>query len=182
MGRRRVIFSFLLIRGFILFLVEKKMASDRIWGGLPFITPSRTAMKYLYHTKVIGEDEVPVGAHYRAREDMLNNVRGYRLVKKGLSRRLTDIEHERRRAKSEVPFISTSGVSASTLSTGDEYWQPMDPIYYYNKSTCFRPILTRCPIFKNRVTIGRTEPRMEEFIGHVNILKKVTKNPSEAQK
>ena len=51
------------------------MASDRIWGGLPFITPSRTAMKYLYHTKVMAEDEVPVGAHYRAREDMLNNVR-----------------------------------------------------------------------------------------------------------
>merc|ERR1712109_325435 len=160
----------------------RNMASDRMWGGLPFIVPSRTAMKYLYHAKVINEDDVPVGAHYRAREDMLNNVRGYRIVKKGLSRRLTDIEHERRRAKSEVPFISTSGVSASTLSTGDEYWQPMDPIYYYNKSTCFRPILTRCPIFKNRVTIGRTEPRMEEFIGHVNILKKMAKNPSEAQK
>ena len=34
----------------------------------------RTAMKYLYHTKVMAEDEVPVGAHYRAREDMMNNV------------------------------------------------------------------------------------------------------------
>ena len=32
-------------------------------------------MKYLYHAKVINEDDVPVGAHYRAREDMLNNVR-----------------------------------------------------------------------------------------------------------
>ena len=51
------------------------MASDRMWGGLPFIVPSRTAMKYLYHAKVINEDDVPVGAHYRAREDMLNNVR-----------------------------------------------------------------------------------------------------------
>ena len=36
-------------------------------------------------------------------------VRGYRLVKKGLARRLTDIEHERRKAKSDVPYISTSG-------------------------------------------------------------------------
>ena len=54
------------------------MASDRMWGGLPFIVPSHTAMKYLYHAKVIGEDEVPVGSHYRAREDMINNVRfGY---------------------------------------------------------------------------------------------------------
>jgi len=73
-----------------------------MWGGLPFIVPSGTAMKYLYHAKVINEEDVPVGAHYRAREDMLNNVRGYRIVKKGLSRRLSDIEHERRRAKSEV--------------------------------------------------------------------------------
>ena len=51
------------------------MASDTMWGGLPFIVPSGTAMKYLYHSKVINEEDVPVGAHYRAREDMLNNVR-----------------------------------------------------------------------------------------------------------
>jgi len=139
------------------------MASDRIWGGLPFMTPSRTAMKYLYHTKVMAEDEVPVGAHYRAREDMMNNVRGYRLVKKGLGRRLQDIEHERRRAKSEIPFISTSGVSASYLGAGHEFWAPMDPIYYHEKSCCFRNTYTRCPIFKNRVEIGRTEPRLNLF-------------------
>ena len=52
-----------------------KMASDRMWGGLPYIVPSKTAMKYLYHAKVIEEEEVPVGSHYRAREDMLQNVR-----------------------------------------------------------------------------------------------------------
>jgi hypothetical protein len=155
------------------------MASDRIWGGLPFITPSRTAMKYLYHTKVMSEDEVPVGAHYRAREDMMNNVRGYRMVKKGLSRRLTDIEHERRRAKSEMPFISTSGVSASCLSAGHEYWAPMDPIFYYQWSSCFRPVLTRSPLYKKRVEIGWTEPRHEETIGFVDIRKKLRKNPSE---
>ena len=86
-------------------------------------------------------------------------VRGYRIVKKGLSRRLSDIEHERRRAKSEVPFISTSGVSASYLGTGHEYWAPMDPIYYHEKSCCFRNTYTRCPIFKRRVEIGWTEPR-----------------------
>ena len=60
------------------------MASDRMWGGLPFIVPSRTAMKYLYHAKVINEDDVPVGAHYRAREDMLNNVRNSIYHTKGL--------------------------------------------------------------------------------------------------
>jgi len=140
-----------------------KMASDRMWGGLPYIVPSKTAMKYLYHAKVIEEEEVPVGSHYRAREDMLQNVRGYRTVKQGLSRRLVDIEHERRLAKVDIPFISTSGVSASYLSSGHEYWAPMDPIFYYEKSTCFRPILTRCPLFKNRVTIGNTMPRLNIF-------------------
>merc|ERR1712026_49050 len=160
-------------------LEKISMASDRMWGGLPFIVPSGTAMKYLHHAKVIPEEDVPVGAHYRAREDMLNNVRGYRLVKKGLSRRLLDIEHERRRAKSEVPFISTSGVSASYLSSGHEHWAPMDPIYYHEKSCSFRNTYTRCPIFKNRVSIGNTEARAEEFMGLVDIRKKMTKNPSE---
>jgi len=155
------------------------MASDRMWGGLPFIVPSNTAMKYMYHEKVINEEDVPVGAHYRAREDMLNNVRGYRIVKKGLSRRLTDIEHERRRAKTEVPYISTSGVSASYLTTGHEYWAPMDPIYYHEKSCCFRNTYTRCPLFKRRIEIGWTEPRVEETIGFVDVRRRMFKNPSD---
>ena len=83
-------------------------------------------------------------------------------MKKGLSRRLTDIEHERRRAKSEVPYISTSGVSASYLTTGHEYWAPMDPIYYHEKSCCFRNTYSRCPLFKRRIEIGWTEPRFEQ--------------------
>ena len=43
-------------------------------------------------------------------------VRGYRSVKQGLRRRLEDMEHEKRRAQSVQPFISTSGnISASIL-------------------------------------------------------------------
>merc|ERR1711981_826421 len=45
-------------------------------------------MKYLHHMKVIPEDEIPVGSHYRARTDMMDNVRGYRMVKDGLRRRI----------------------------------------------------------------------------------------------
>ena len=55
-----------------------------MWGGLPFIVPSNTAMKYMFHEKVINEEDVPVGAHYRAREDMLNNVRYQQQYKKYL--------------------------------------------------------------------------------------------------
>ena len=58
------------------------------------------------------------------------------------------------------------GVSASYLTTGHEYWMPMDPIYYHEKSCCFRNTYTRCPLFKRRVKIGFTEPRqdMKELI------------------
>lgn len=62
------------------------MASDRMWGGLPFIVPSKTAMKYLHHAKVISEEDVPVGAHYRAREDMINNVRAKKQGKRNCTK------------------------------------------------------------------------------------------------
>jgi len=164
--------------------------TDIGWGGLPFIYPSSLAMKYLHHTKVIPEEDIPVGAHYRARTDMLDNVRGYHMVKEGLKRRIIDIERERRRAQGVgdrktlvkgpgTDQISTSGVSASYLTCGHEHENPMDPIYYHEKSCCFRPCYTRCPIFKARTTIGNTEPRYEEFMGMVDVRKKVVKNPSE---
>jgi len=161
------------------------------WGGLPFIYPSNLAMKYLHHTKVIPEDEIPVGAHYRARTDMLDNVRGYRMVKEGLKRRIVDIERERRTAQSQgtdratlvrgsgTDQISTSGVSASYLSEGMEHWAPMDPIFYHEKSCSFRNTYTRCPLFKNRTKIGWTEPRNEAALGMIDIRKKMVKNPSE---
>lgn len=161
------------------------------WGGLPFIYPSNLCMKYLHHMKVIPEDEIPVGSHYRARTDMMENVRGYRMVKDGLRRRITDLEREQRRAQSlggdretlvrgpGTDQISTSGVSASYLSGGHEHWAPMDPIFYHEKSCSFRNTYTRCPIFKNRIKIGMTEPRYEEFMGMVDIRKKLCKNPSE---
>jgi len=161
------------------------------WGGLPFIYPSNLCMKYLHHMKVIPEDEIPVGSHYRARTDMMDNVRGYRMVKDGLRRRITDLEREQRRAQSlgcdratlvrgpGTDQISTSGVSASYLSGGHEHWAPMDPIFYHEKSCSFRNTYTRCPIFKSRTKIGMTEPRYEEFMGMVDIRKKLCKNPSE---
>lgn len=165
--------------------------TDIGWGGLPFIYPSNLCMKYLHHTKTIPEDEIPVGAHYRARTDMMENVRGYRMVKEGLKRRIVDIERERRKAQSSgcdrktlvtgpgTDQISTSGVTASYLGVGHEHWSPMDPIFYHEKSCSFHPTYTRCPVFKNRIKIGMTEPRAEKFLGMIDIRKKMVKNPSE---
>ena len=51
------------------------MASDIGWGGLPFMVPSKTAMHYIMHAhSIIPEEEIAAGAHYRARQDMLDNV------------------------------------------------------------------------------------------------------------
>jgi len=101
------------------------------------MVPSKTAMKYLHHAKVIPEEDVPVGAHYRAREDMLQNVRGYKVLKDGLARRLCDIQHERTRAKTDVHFISTSGVE-------------LDKPY-------------RCPYFRKKITVDKWMPRLNIF-------------------
>jgi len=149
-------------------------------------------MKYIHHMKVIPEEDIPVGAHYRARTDMLDNVRGYRMIKNGLRERIIRIEQERKAAQSVgcdratlvkgpgTDQISTSGVSSSYLSGGHEHWAPMDPIFYHEKSCAFRNTYTRCPIFKTRAYIGMTEPRYEEFMGMVDIRKRLRKNPSEA--
>jgi len=155
------------------------MASDIGWGGLPFMYPSKTAMHYLLHAhSVIPEDEVPPGSHYRARQDMLQNVRGYKSVKKGLERRILDIERERRRAQSADPtFISTSGVSASYLTNGYEHHAPMNPVFYHEKSCCFRNTGTRCPVFRRKIQIGYTEPRQESVLGMMDIRRRLTRNP-----
>jgi len=104
------------------------------------MVPSKTAMHYLMHAhSIMPEEEIPTGAHYRARQDMLDNVRGYKSVKKGLERRITGIERERRHATLYEPtFISTSGVSNAYL---------------------------RCPLFKRKIAIGFTEPRDEKTLG-----------------
>jgi len=144
------------------------------------MVPSNTAMKYLHHMKVIPEDDIAAGAHYRARTDMLDNVKGYKMVKDGLTRRIGQIEAERRRAQSAEPQISTSGVSSSYLGAGHEYLAPMDPVFYHEKSCCFRNTYTRCPLFKIKPKIGWTEPRHEETLGHVDIRRRLAKNPSDA--
>merc|ERR1712203_206206 len=77
--------------------IKRIRMTDIGWGGLPFMYPSNEAMKYLHHTKVIAEEDIPVGAHYRARHDMLDNVRGYWMVKDDLKSVIIDIERERKR-------------------------------------------------------------------------------------
>ncbi|CAB4062548.1 unnamed protein product [Lepeophtheirus salmonis] len=106
------------------------MASELGFGGLPLLVPSNTAYKYLHHTKVIDQEDVPVGASYRAKSDMEKSVRGYKEVQKGIQRRISEMEKLKTMNRIEWPIISTSGVSASKLNqSGQEHWAPMDPIF-----------------------------------------------------
>jgi len=126
---------------------------DRGWGGLPMMFPSKTAMDYLWHrTDILPEEDIAPGAHYRARRAMLDNVRGYKEVKRGLQRRIHNIEMERRRARMPESFISTSGVSK------EEY---------------------RSPFFRKKIQIGNTEPRHEKTLGLMDVRRRMFKNPSE---
>lgn len=154
-----------------------------MWGGLPFMYPSNTALKYLHHTIVIDEEDIEPGARFRARQGMIKNVRGYKSIKDGIGRRIATIELEKKRAKAMPDQMSTSGVSASKLTEADEYWAPMDPIFYHEKSCSFRTTLTRCPLFKKKSYsfIGTDEPRCEEVLGLIDIRRRMIKNPSEKQ-
>jgi hypothetical protein len=156
------------------------MSIDIGWGGVPVIRPSTLASRYLYYEDgLIPERCIETGARFRARKGIENTVRGYNMLKKEIRDSIADMEHERRLAHANIPQISTSGVSASKLSAGMEHTAPMDPIYYHDKCCSFRPAYTRCPVFKRRLEIGFTEPRAEAFLGHVDIRRKMLKNPSE---
>merc|ERR1711978_504713 len=76
-----------------------------------------------------------------------------------LQRRLTDIEHERRRYNEEKPVISSK-----YLGIGYEYWTPPLEKAYQLMTPPRSPV-------KRKVEIGWTEPRSEEWIGYVDIRK-----------
>eukprot|EP00096_Caligus_rogercresseyi_P016235 TRINITY_DN882_c0_g1_i1.p1 TRINITY_DN882_c0_g1~~TRINITY_DN882_c0_g1_i1.p1 ORF type:complete len:160 (-),score=28.25 TRINITY_DN882_c0_g1_i1:81-560(-) len=150
------------------------MASELGFGGVPLLVPSNTALKYLHHAKVMDKSEVPVGASYRAKTDMESSVRGYREVKRGIQRRLSEMEKIKTMNRTEWPILSTSGVSASKLNnSGHEHFAPMDPIFYHEKSCSFRNTYSRCPLFKRKIMIGWTEPRNEESLGYMDIRRKI---------
>lgn len=148
-----------------------------MWGGVPFRVPSVTAIKYLGGIRTIPdlkrECDLPIGGRYNARKTMEREIRGHKTANRDLIRSKEKFEEQERRARSEPDTEPCSGVSASQLSAGHEYNVGMDPIYYHEKSCCFRATLTRCPLFKTKTNIGMTEPRCESFIGMVDLRKRL---------
>jgi len=143
--------------------------SELMWGGVPYRVPSSTAIKYLSGAvKVKREAALRIGGRYNARQTMEKELVGHRQARNDMLESFETYDELRRRAKSmdTTPQATCSGVCKSQLSTGDEYWRPMNPVYYHERSCCFRPTLTRCPIFKStRPQIGWTEPRTEWAFG-----------------
>ncbi|XP_023321508.1 uncharacterized protein LOC111696192 [Eurytemora carolleeae] len=144
--------------------------SDLMWGGVPFQIPSKTAMKYISRAvKVKRECEIPVGGRYNARKTMEREIPGHKQCRADMLDSYENYNLMKRRARTEPRMEPCSGVSASKLSAGHEYLVPLDPIYYHEKSCCFRNTLTRCPLFRStKPVIGMTEPRAEKFIGMVD--------------
>jgi len=151
--------------------------ADLMWGGVPFRVPSKTAMKYMGGHRAVPdlkrECDIPVGGRYNARKTMEREIPGHKTAHRDLRRSYEKFEEQRRRARSEPEPDYCSGVSSSQLSAGHEYVSPLNPIYYHEKSCSFRATLTRCPLFKPRVTVGMTEPRVESYIGLTDLRKRL---------
>ena len=51
------------------------MASEMMFGGIPFMTPSTLAMRYLYYEhNIIPERCIEDGQRYRARRNLVEHV------------------------------------------------------------------------------------------------------------
>jgi len=151
--------------------------ADNMWGGVPFQLPSKTAIKYLGRSvKVKRECDIPIGGRYNTRQTMERELIGHRQVRKDLQESYDKYAEIRTRSKSVLPLtINTcSGVSENKTCAGHEYERPLDPIYYHERACCFRPCLTRCPMFKiTKTQIGYTEPRTERFLGMLDVRKRL---------
>ncbi len=136
--------------------------------------PSTLCMHYLHtSTKVIPERQIRIGARYRTRRDLDEHVRGYRVIKKGLQRRLAEIEHDRRSAHYALP-MAPDALWASLRSEAhvQDFPRPLG-------NFLFRPTYYKGPLFKSKIEIGWTEARHEPTLGIVDVRRKMFKNPSE---
>lgn len=143
--------------------------ADRMWGGVPFTIPSKTAMKYLSGAvKVPRESAIEAGGRYNARQTMDREIPGHRVVRREMKDSYENYEKQRFRARTEPKQEQSSG---KVFAPG-VYEAGMDPIHYHNAcGCCNRSTLTRCPMFrinKPGAGIGWTEPRHEASLGFVD--------------
>jgi len=142
--------------------------ADLMWGGVPFITPSETARKYLdgRTVSVKRQCDLPDGGRYNARMTMDREIKGHRQTRLEMLESYDMYDKQERRARSE-PWMDESTVNKSS-----EIYEPlMDPIHSHDRHCSYRSALTRCPIFrcnKPGSGLGWIEPRHEPSLGYAD--------------
>merc|ERR1712071_108070 len=117
--------------------------ADRMWGGVPFTIPSKTAMKYLSGAlKAKREAALPSGGKYNARQTMDRELPGHRQTRNEMLESYENYDKQRWRAKTEPKQDRRSVVSATREFQSSKY--------------------------KPGAGIGWTEPRNEAALGLVD--------------
>merc|ERR1711931_450378 len=120
-----------------LFIQKVKMEVG--WGGVPRMSLSDTALRYLNeNVKVREESDLPVGGHLRCRRIMEEELRGYKQGKAELVEKYNDYHNQVKR-----------------LHKDDEYFAKIKK-------------MTKKSVGNAGAGLGWTEPRMEEFVGLVD--------------
>merc|ERR1712130_601211 len=118
------------------------------FGGVPFVLPSKTAIKYLSGAvKVKRESAITTGARYNARKTMERELSGHKQAREDMMESYEKFEKERWRARTEPKQRTCSGVSSSYLGE----------VRTNKTSSC----------------LGWTEPRVEYYIGMTDIRKRL---------
>merc|ERR1711970_1274997 len=127
------------------------------WGGVPRMSLSDTALRYLNeNVKVREESDLPVGGHLRCRRIMEEELRGYKQGKAELVEKYNDYHNQVKRLhKDDEYFAKIKKMTKKSVGNAEKI--PMSSVY--NNWT---------RIGKPGAGLGWTEPRMEEFVGLVD--------------
>merc|ERR1719186_759587 len=86
------------------------------WGGVPRMSPSDTAIKYMIgNVKVKNEEDLPAGGHLRARRTMEGELRGHKFVKLDLLESYEEFYLQKKRLSRDAKPNTCSGVTRSPL-------------------------------------------------------------------
>merc|ERR1712098_73641 len=143
-------------KAIILFLVKKKKM-DVGWGGVPRMSASDTALRYLNdNVKVRAEVDLPAGGHLRCRRIMEEELRGHKQGKADLLEQYNNYYLATKRLENDDAYLAKIK-KMTKRSIGNAEKVPMSSVY--NNWT---------RIGKPGAGLGWTEPRMEEFVGLVD--------------
>jgi len=137
--------------------------ADLMWGGVPFITPSETARKYLdcRTVTVKKQCDLPDGGRYNARMTMDREILGHRQTRLDMLESYDMYDRQERRARSEPGMEESNKANVSKNIT---VWESTLPACL---STCMN--INRCPLFrcnKPGAGLGWIEPRHEPSLGY----------------